>query len=359
MTQKYSILILGASYGSLLGAKLALAGHPVTLVCTAPTAKLINSEGTTIRFPVRGLDEPVLVHSKNLPADTRAVTPSAVDVSEYDLVVLGMQEPQYSSPEVADLLNRIALAKVPCMAIMNMPPLPYIQRLPGVMADSVAACYDNPSVWKNFEPGLVTLASPDPQAFRPPEEDKNFLHVSLPTNFKVARFESDDHTRMLREIEADIIASRVDHNGEPTELPVKVKVHDSLYVPLAKWSMLMTGNYRCVETDGMIPIRDAVHADLELSREIYEWTGKLCETLGADPKDLVPFDKYANAAKGLSQPSSAAKALNRGVTAIERVDKLVQLLAHQKQMSHPAVEQTVENVQWYLDNNTDNAKRTA
>ncbi len=29
----YKILILGASYGSLLGTKLLMAGHDVTLVC--------------------------------------------------------------------------------------------------------------------------------------------------------------------------------------------------------------------------------------------------------------------------------------------------------------------------------------
>ncbi|MEM7259773.1 MAG: hypothetical protein AAF404_20555 [Pseudomonadota bacterium] len=355
MTKKYNTLILGASYGSLLGCKMALAGHPVTLVCTAPTAKLINDAGTVIRFPVRGLDEPVIVHSTNLPAATTTATPADVNVEDYDLVVLGMQEPQYSNPEVRDLLNRIALAKIPSMAIMNMPPLPYIKRLPGVNAESVTSCYAQPEVWDNFDPGLVTLASPDPQAFRPPDADKNVLQVSLPTNFKVARFESDEHTRMLRDIEADIIAARVQHNGEDTELPVKVKVHDSLYVPLAKWSMLMTGNYRCVQKDGMIAIRDAVHTDLDTSREIYDWTATVCQELGADIKDLVPFDKYANAAKGLSQPSSAAKALDRGVAAIERVDKLVHLLADQKRMKNPMVEEIVANVQWYLDKNSASA----
>jgi hypothetical protein len=33
MRRTYSILIMGASYGSLLGTKLALAGHEVHLVC--------------------------------------------------------------------------------------------------------------------------------------------------------------------------------------------------------------------------------------------------------------------------------------------------------------------------------------
>ncbi len=37
------ILILGASYGSLLAAKLLLAGHTVKLVCLPAEADLINS----------------------------------------------------------------------------------------------------------------------------------------------------------------------------------------------------------------------------------------------------------------------------------------------------------------------------
>jgi hypothetical protein len=351
MTKKINTLILGASYGSLLGTKLALAGHRATLVCTAPTASLINAEGTVVRFPVRGLDEPVIVHSKELPGTVSALTPEQVDVSQYDLVVLGMQEPQYGNPSVRKLMDKIAAAALPCMAIMNMPPLPYMKRLPGVDSNAILDCYADPSVWDNFDPELMTLASPDPQAFRPADAGKNVLQVSLPTNFKVARFGSDDHTQMLRTIEADILAVRFPHGDGETELPVKVKVHDSLYVPLAKWSMLMTGNYRCVQRDSMIPIKEAVHSNIENSREIYQWTATVCEELGANPADLVPFDKYANAAKGLSQPSSAAKALANGSAAIERVDKLVQLLAAQKRMSRPDVDTIVGNVEWYLEKN--------
>ena len=349
-------LILGASYGSLLGCKLALAGHSVTLVCTAPTAKLINRSGIVVQFPVRGLEQPVRVKSASLGADAgkiTAATPAEVQVEDYDLVVLGMQEPQYGNASVRALMQKIAEAKIPCMAIMNMPPLPYMRRLPGVDADSLTSCYADPSVWDNFEPGLVTLASPDPQAFRPPDAEKNVLQVSLPTNFKVARFESDQHTDMLRRIESDIQAIRFPHETGEIELPVKVKTHDSLYVPLAKWSMLMTGNYRCVQKDGMISIRDAVHTNLEQSKAIYDWTSALCESLGADSGDLVPFEKYANAAKGLSQPSSGAKALDRGSEAIERVEKLIKLLADQKGHSNPAVDEIVNTVQWYLDMNAE------
>src|SRR5581483_11310489 len=55
---KANVLILGASYGSLFGTKLLLAGHRVALVCTRPTAELINREGTLVRFPIKGRQAP-------------------------------------------------------------------------------------------------------------------------------------------------------------------------------------------------------------------------------------------------------------------------------------------------------------
>src|SRR5205807_7452598 len=67
--------------------------------------------------------------------------------------------------------------------------------------------------------------------------------------------------------------------------------HDSIFVPLAKWPMLITGNYRCIRKGDMISIKDAVLGDVGKSREIYAWVSKLCTGLGADTEDLVPFDK--------------------------------------------------------------------
>jgi hypothetical protein len=184
---KQSILILGASYGSLLGTKLLMAGHRVTLVCTAPTAELINREGTVVRFPVR--DQPALleVRSRKLPGTLAAITPGAADPARYDLIVLGMQEAQLGSPGVRQLMGRIACARKPCLAIMNMPPLAYLKRIPGLATEALEHCYVNPGVWDDFDPALTTLASPDPQAFRPPDQPKNVLQVGLPTNFKAAR----------------------------------------------------------------------------------------------------------------------------------------------------------------------------
>jgi hypothetical protein len=234
------------------------------------------------------------------------------------------------------------------MSIMNMPPLPYLARIPGIDAQAYRHCYTDPTVWDSFDPALLTLCSPDPQAFRPPDEPVNVLQVSLPTNFKAARFDADEHTAILRDLQTDIEAIRFDTGDGRIELPVKLKVHDSVFVPLAKWCMLLTGNYRCVQKDEMRPIREAVHSDLELSRSVYEWVAQLCRTLGAARQDQVPFEKYANAALGLVKPSSAARALANGAPNIERVDRLVQSIAAHHNMQSDIVDETVALVETWL-----------
>ena len=53
MGATHKILIMGASYGSLLGTKLALAGHSTHLICLPAEADLINKEGAVVRMPDR------------------------------------------------------------------------------------------------------------------------------------------------------------------------------------------------------------------------------------------------------------------------------------------------------------------
>ena len=351
MGKQRNVMIMGASYGSLLATKLLLAGHNVKLVCLPAEAEVINQEGTRVRLPVRGGNQLVVVDSRRAPGMLSADVPEAVDPARFDLVALAMQEPQYRAPAVRKLLAAAAKAKVPCMSIMNMPPLPYLARIPGLNADAYRHCYTDPSVWDAFDPALMTLCSPDPQAFRPPEEKTNVLQVSLPTNFKAARFVSDEHTSMLRQLQVDIEAIRYDTASGPIELPVKLKVHDSVFVPLAKWCMLLTGNYRCVQPDGPRSIKDAVHTDLEQSRAVYNWVAELCRRMGAAVEDQVPFEKYANAARGLTKPSSAARALFAGAPNIERVDLLVKSIADQKGMHLDAVDEIVAMVGARLDAN--------
>ena len=263
-----------------------------------------------------------------------------------------MQEPQYRSPGVRELLDAVAKSRKPCMSIMNMPPLPYVKRIPGLNYDALKAAYTDPSVWDNFDPGAITLCSPDPQAIRPPDGKANELLVTLPTNFKVARFDSDKSTAILRQLEKEIDAVRFDPgDGTKIELPVKLRVHDSIFVPLAKWAMLCAGNYRCITKDGMRTAQEAVHSNLEESRSVYNFVNDLCVKLGANPNDLVPFEKYAAASQSLSRPASAARALQNGAPNIERADKLVQLIARQKGLSHPTLDAVVALVDARLEAN--------
>src|SRR5262249_4416226 len=150
MPATYNILIMGASYGSLLASKLLFGGHQAKLMCLPSESDLINAEGFRVRLPGTARKEPAEIDSRSLPAKVAgkgaAGGPGDVDPTEYDLVGLAMQEPQYRSPGVRQLLDAVARSKVPCMSIMNMPPLPYLKRIPGLNTDALKVAYTDPSV---------------------------------------------------------------------------------------------------------------------------------------------------------------------------------------------------------------------
>src|SRR5665647_3495118 len=268
MPATYKILMMGASYGSLLASKILFGGHSIHMVCLPAEADLINAEGFRVRMPVKGRKDLIEIDSRKLPGKVTAGAAAGVNPKDYDLVGLAMQEPQYRSP--------------------------------GGKA--------------------------------------NKLLVTLPTNFKVAKFDNDKYTQILRDLEKGIDAIRFDTPEGKIELPVKLRVHDSIFVPLAKWSMLLAGNYRCITKDGMRTAKEAVHSNIEESKSVYNFVFDLCVKLGANPSDLVPFEKYAAAALSLSRPASAARALFNGAPNIERCDKLVQLIAKQKGLSNPVID---------------------
>src|SRR3984957_18814825 len=108
MPATYNILIMGASYGSLLASKILFGGHKLHLVCLPAGADLINTEGFRVRLPVRGRKEPVELDSRKLPGKVTAGPASGISPKDYDLVGLAMQEPQYRSPGVRELLDSVA-----------------------------------------------------------------------------------------------------------------------------------------------------------------------------------------------------------------------------------------------------------
>src|SRR5689334_8532575 len=103
----YNVLTLGASYGSLLATKLLFGGHKITMVCLPAEVEAFNNNGARVRLPVRSRKEPIELDSRKLPGRLSAAGPDDVNPSDYDLVALAMQEPQYRSPGVRELLDTV------------------------------------------------------------------------------------------------------------------------------------------------------------------------------------------------------------------------------------------------------------
>jgi len=145
----------------------------------------------------RGYDA-IEIDSRKLPSKVSAVGANNVDPREHDFIGLAMQEPQFGSPGVRELLAAVAKSRVPCVSVMNMPPLPYMQRLQGLDSDLFRSACTTPEVWDDVDLGRLTLCSPDPQAVRLRVEKVNVLLVMLPTNFKVARFDDEKSNAIIK-----------------------------------------------------------------------------------------------------------------------------------------------------------------
>src|SRR5215471_973442 len=75
----YNVLIMGASYGSLLATKLLFGGHKITMVCLPAEVEAFNRDGARVRLPVRGRKEPIELDSRRLPGKLSAAGPGEVN----------------------------------------------------------------------------------------------------------------------------------------------------------------------------------------------------------------------------------------------------------------------------------------
>ncbi|MCV2879276.1 hypothetical protein OE699_10445 [Sedimentimonas flavescens] len=307
------VLVIGASYGLLPAIKIAAADHAVTVVGHPSEVALIAQHGASLDFGEGRVLRPPL-------GDTALsfTTPGEVDPSGYEIAFLAIQEPQARSPEIASLLKRIG-GVMPIASLMNMPPPPFLDRIPSLPPAIRAGVYGAAEVWAALPAERMTLASPDPQVFRPDPARPGDLRVTLASNFKFAPFARPEDQEILAQIARD--ASRVE--AVWGRVPVHLLAKGSVFAPLAKWPMLITGNCRCLTPDGSaMSIRDAVGRDPEQSRRIYDALCKALLAIGAPPAALVPFDAYRRAAEQLVRPSSLARALASGAREVERYDLL-------------------------------------
>jgi len=346
-----NVLFLGASFGVVLGMRVAAAGHRVTFACREQEAALINKGKLILRVATKQRTAPVNIGPSHCQFAPVAAAPGDIDPQRHDLVCLAMQEPQYSLPGVRDLVKSIAAAGIPCLSIMNMPLPPYLEKIEIQGGKAAESAFTEAGLWKEMDSAVFTMASADPQAKRLDVEDTLLISVTLPTNFKVAPFERPRDQAMLERLAGDIDGTRIKHEGALCQPCVRLRPHSSSHIPLSKWPMLITGNFRCLTDGAPISIGEAVNRNLCESRELYDWITEICLALGAEESIMVPFDAYGTAAEGLTLPSSLARGLFAGATAAERVDVLIQALAGRHGMSHPVLDRIVEDISATLERN--------
>lgn len=314
-TIRHRILVIGASYGLLPAAKIAAAGHAVTVAGRPDEVEGIARDGIAIAFDRdRVLRPPMGGQGVSL------AVPEGVDPDGYDLAILAVQEPQARAPELAGLLGRLG-PRLPVASVMNMPPPPFLDRIGTLCGLSRAGAYASAGTWSQLSSEQITLAGPDPQVFRPDPAHPGHLQVTLASNFKFAPFARPADQAVLARIARD--ASRVRADWGP--VPVHLLARGSLFVPLAKWPMLVTGNCRCLSPAGAAPvaIAEAVTRDIAASRLLYDAVNAALREVGAPEAALVPFESYRAAAARLTRPSSLARALAAGAREVERIDLIV------------------------------------
>ena len=323
---KPAILILGATYGLLFAARAALGGYNVDIVGHKNEIDAINSDAVNIQIPTAGRGETIEISSRTARLNIRGIAPANVDLGKYGLIVLAMQESQFANPELHDLCVQIARSQTAVLSIMNMALPPYLKRLDNLWDASLSSAYHAAELWEHFDPASFSHSSPDPQAIRPDPSQYAQLQVRLPSNFKIAPFEKEADQQFIQQLCRNS-KSAPNLNVETAKKPrVYFVGGTSIYTPMAKWPMLITGNYRCITSGAPQSIRDAVLGDMAASEEIFNSVLSLCQALGAPQESLVPFSAYAKAAHNLDRPSSVANALNNGGVKVERMDMLIEKL---------------------------------
>jgi hypothetical protein len=131
----------------------------------------------------------------------------------------------------------------------------------------------------------------------------------------------------------------------------------SVFAPLSKWPMLVTGNCRCWNgTHQPLSIHDAVHRDLAESQMLYDAVNSCLFAFGMPEAGLVSFNSYLRAVRSLTRPSSLARGLANGAANVERIDLLVLNLMKKTECDLQALEimsKVSANLEMALKKNAD------
>ena len=334
MKKTYNVLILGASYGSVIAIKILAAGHNVDLLCLKNEAKLIDAEGINVSIPSIRKKEEINLNSKKLSGKLNAKSFS--NLENIDICFLAMQEHQYiKDTKLTNLLKQIAVKKIPMISVMNIPPSIFLKNIKNIKIDKADEIYKSHSIWKNINLDYLSVSSPDPQAFKPKPDKNNFIRVRLASNFKIAKFNDAKSNEVIEKLETDV---------KKLKLPIYFNVFNNPLISLAKWPMLITGNYRCIKKDRILSIKDAIAEDLEYSKKIYNSVLEFSINLGANQKDLIIFEKYLKRSSLLDAPSSVARAISNRNKDIERFDLLLNEISEQKNYEVIGLSEIIETI---------------
>ena len=345
------VLMLGASYGSLLASKLLLAGHTVHLVCLPAEAELIGQEGFRVRFPVRGRE-------RSSRRRLAAAAGQAVRRRSAARESVGLRSRRTCDAGAAVPLSGRARASRRRRARANSLPVDHEHAAAAVLEPSSAGDRERPPglLYRSFRMGQLRSRARDAVQPRPAGVSTAGREGERAAGGPADQFQG----RALRFRLAHGDAAQVAGRHRRRAVRHRSGRHRAAGQAQGSRFGLRAARQVVHAADRQLPlhsrglgrsIRDAVHGDLERSRSIYEWVAALCVAMGAAKDDLVPFEKYAHAASSLSRPSSVARAVANGATDVERVDRLVQSVAARKGMRSDAIDEIVALVDRRLDAN--------
>ena len=236
----YKILLMGASYGSLLASKLLFGGHSIHLVCLPAEADLINAEGFKVKLPVRGRSEPVLLEfaqaagqGDGRPRDRRQPEGLRPGRPLHAGAAISLARRARTARRGRQVARALHVDHEHAAAALH-------QAHPRTRLQSARS---RPTPIRAF--GILSIprrsrstAPTRRRSVRPTARRMSFWSRCRPTSN--ARASTDDKdTAIVRQLEKDVEAARFDAPEGKIELPVKLRVYDSIFVPLAKWAMLL------------------------------------------------------------------------------------------------------------------------
>jgi len=303
------IIFFGASYSLIFATKYAQSDIKVDIVCSKSEKEKINK--LKIEYSLNDKVSLRTIEIKNLKK-INFITEANELSKSYLIAYLGMPAHAYDEYNVKEILKILIEKKIPMISLMNLPPYRYLEKINFFKDKKIKETY-NKNFLINIPSEILTHASTEPQIKR----KNNIVSLKHTGTLRLSKFNSKKNNLALNKAVA-LFNSNIE-----SSIPLKIKVYDSLFVPLNKLPMLMTGNYRCFDGKKYYSIKKVLNENIILSKKIYDLVVNCLVLAGAEKKNFFSFYTYLKSSKTLNQISSIAMNIRRKKN-IERADILVQ-----------------------------------